>query len=721
MKKYFKLLLFAAFGLGAFTACEDVPEPYNIPTNNGGVTPNDYILSQSFTSSLGDFTSQSESGSLTWTSSSKYGAIITGYDDWDGTGNKSNKPGITYLISPEIDLTACDSAYVIIDQAINYAKTTLNDDHALLISIGAGEWETLPMSFTGLGSSFTYVTQNIQIPQEYIGQKVHLALKHIAHDSYSSTWEVKSLKVAKGKAPGGNGQTPINPEIPEITCAQAVELTNALADGATSTDMYTITGYITEVIGSVSRNQQTFWMADTKGGGRVFEAYYANLPEGVTEFKVGTKVKITGQLMKFVNNTSGQVTPEIKNATVEILEEGGPDTPTTGIEVTCAQAAELTNALADNATSSETYTVTGYITEVVGSVSRDQQTFWMADTKDGGKVFEAYWANLPSGVTAFKKGMKVKITGQLMKYVNNSTGQVTPEIKNANVEILENGDDPVTPPAGTEVTCAQAAELTNALADGATSSETYTVTGYITEVIGSVSRNQQSFWMADTKDGGKVFEAYYANLPDGVTAFKKGMKVKITGQLMKYVRNDQVTPEIKNATVEILEGGDDPDTPPTTGYTKLADFNNGGFETWTDGVPAQWMSTNTASTSGVLSQSTDAHSGSYSVNVAGKSSGNQRLASTELTLEAGDYAIEFYVKPEADGGSVRPGYVPLKDDGSVGSYVYGDYVNDLPAGQWTKVTHSFSLSETTNLNLIIMNPKNPGKSVLIDDYTIVKK
>jgi hypothetical protein len=67
-----------------------------------------------------------------------------------------------------------------------------------------------------------------------------------------------------------------------------VELTNALADGATSTETYSVTGYITEVVGSVSRNQQTFWMADTKNGGRVFEAYWANLPEGVTEFKAGS-------------------------------------------------------------------------------------------------------------------------------------------------------------------------------------------------------------------------------------------------------------------------------------------------------------------------------------------------------------------------------------------------------------------------------------------------
>ena len=367
--------------------------------------------------------------------------------------------------------------------------------------------------------------------------------------------------------PGGGGATPEPIEAIETTCAEAVELTNALGDGDTSTEVYSVTGYITEVVGEVSRNQQTFWMADTQNGGRIFEAYWANLPEGVDAFKAGTKVKVTGKLTKYVNANTGKVTAEMKNPTVEILEGGG-DTPA-GIEVTCAEAVDLTNALEDGATSAEVYTVTGYITEVVGSPSKNQQTFWMADEKGGGKVFEAYWANLPAGVDAFKVGMKVKITGSLMKYVKD--GKVTPEIKNAAVEILEDGGDTPTP-AGTEVTCAQAVDLTNALEDGATSSEVYTVTGYITEVLGAVSTKtgtpQQSFWMADTKDGGKVFEAYYANVPTGVSEFKAGMKVKITGNLMKYVKDGKVTPEIKNATVEILEdGGGDTPTPTGTDVT----------------------------------------------------------------------------------------------------------------------------------------------------------
>ena len=259
-----------------------------------------------------------------------------------------------------------------------------------------------------------------------------------------------------GKTAGGGGSSTAI----EVTCAKAVELTNALGDGETSTETYSVTGYITEVVGAVSKNQQTFWMADTKDGGRVFEAYWANLPEGVSEFKAGSKVKITGNLTKYVNN--GKVTAEIKNANVEILEQGGGGDTPSGTEINCAKAVELTNALDDNATSSEVYTVSGYITEVVGSVSKNQQTFWMADTKDGGRVFEAYWANLPEGVSEFKAGTKVKITGKLQKYVKD--GKVTPEIKNADVEIVDDGGET---PAGNVTKTVDGNIVTLVVADAA--------------------------------------------------------------------------------------------------------------------------------------------------------------------------------------------------------------------------------------------------------------
>ena len=328
---------------------------------------------------------------------------------------------------------------------------------------------------------------------------------------------------------------------------QAVYIKGKVASNTTSES--TITQY----------GNMTFTMIDEGNKSTTFTAFQVYGPgkkkfTAVTDIKVGDEVVVYGKVVNY-KGTTPETVGKGAAYVYSINSEGGSGEQTEGTPVTCAQAVELTNALADGATSTETYTITGYITEVVGNVSKNQQTFWMADEKDGGKVFEAYWADLPEGVTAFVKGAKVKITGHLIKYVKD--GVVTPEIKNAKVVILEAGDGGGGgTEEGTAVTCAQAVELTNALADGATSTETYTITGYITEVVGSVSRNQQTFWMADEKEGGKVFEAYWANLPEGVTAFVKGSKVKITGKLMKYVKDGAVTPEIKNATVVILEASE---------------------------------------------------------------------------------------------------------------------------------------------------------------------
>ena len=187
----------------------------------------------------------------------------------------------------------------------------------------------------------------------------------------------------------------------------------------------------------------------------------------------------------------------------------------------------------------------------------------------------------------------------------------------------------------------------------------------------------------------------------------------------RFECNEQnsTTWELKN--LRIHQGNNDtpdtPDVPQPTGDNLLA---NGDFEVWSGGEPVYWVSATTASTKGILSQSNDAHGGNYAVLVAGKTTANQRLAYKEITLKAGTYTMTFYTKAATSaGGSVRPGYVPVTD-GKVGSYAYGDYVNNLTVDTWTEVSHSFTLTEQTEVNLVVMNPKSPGADILIDDFQL---
>ena len=101
-------------------------------------------------------------------------------------------------------------------------------------------------------------------------------------------------------------------------------------------------------------------------------------------------------------------------------------------EISCAEAAKIAATLAHNTPTTETYTVVGYVTETDGVLSRGQQIFWMADTEEGGRVFQSYWCTVPKVVQI---GYRVAITGNIMRY--NSTY----EIKNGTVELLSENED----------------------------------------------------------------------------------------------------------------------------------------------------------------------------------------------------------------------------------------------------------------------------------------
>ena len=130
-------------------------------------------------------------------------------------------------------------------------------------------------------------------------------------------------------------------------------------------------------------------------------------------------------------------------------------------------------------------------------------------------------------------------------------------------------------------------------------------------------------------------------------------------------------------------------------------LENGGFETWKDGVATNWQSSNSAS-SAKVSQSTDARTGESAILVKSDAKYNKRLAYKELNLKAGTYKMSFYAK----GGQVRPGYA-ISVNGSIDGkkgYIYGSYAA-LSATEWKLVENEFTLEAPTTINLLVMNPK----------------
>ena len=236
--------------------------------------------------------------------------------------------------------------------------------------------------------------------------------------------------------------------------------------------------------------------------------------------------------------------------------EGGKDTTVvTEKKITCAEAAELCGKLTDGSQSAETYVITGYITDVFANISNNQQSFWMADTKDGGKVVQAFWANLPEGVEKFTVGSKVTITGKLLKYVK-ADGTVTPEIKNADVTIHEVGGGDETPdqpiegtPAGTGVendpyNVAGALTYIQTLsAEDKPEALVYTK-GVISEVVKLGTSGSIQFKMHDKNVNNSLLVFYCNNLGNvpfsALTDLKAGDEVVVCGKVVNFKGN---TPE----------------------------------------------------------------------------------------------------------------------------------------------------------------------------------
>ena len=397
MKKIFKTLVFATLGIMALASCEDVPAPYKLPSNNGNngggnenpetiigdgtySNPFNVAAANKATSEL-----QPSNTSETFLSDELYVKGIISQIESIDTGNYGNA---TYYISDDGSTANQLEVYrgYGFDGAKFKSETDINVGDTVIVCGKLQNW---------LGKTYEFTT----------GSKI---------------------VYLNGKTSGA--PTPPTPGT-EITCAKAVELTNALADGAISSETYTVIGYITEIVGSVSRNQQTFWMADTKDGGKVFEAYWANLPEGVSEFTVGSKVKITGNLTKYVKD--GKMTPEIKNADVVILESGGSSTTpteagTVDAPYSVAKALEIINA--GTYTKDKVY-VSGIISKIDEiSLQYGNATYYISDdgkTTTQLEVFRGYGLGGEKFTTEddIMVGDKVIILGVLTMY--NTTPEIT--------------------------------------------------------------------------------------------------------------------------------------------------------------------------------------------------------------------------------------------------------------------------------------------------------
>ena len=277
MKKILNSFIFVIFAALAFNACSDVPAPYDIPGMDDGETEEGVYIDETFSTSLGSFTSISAQGNLSWTIDYK-SACITGFQDYDGDGQKENQAGITYLVSPTIDLSASTGAYITFDHALEYERGSISDNNQLVISkdyagdVNTANWEVLSISYDGVNNGagsgsdgFNFESAgNISIPAAYIGEgntAITVALRHTCTDSQSSTWEVQNFKVLEGTGedienPDDSGNEPSGEGNGDGTEANPYNVAAAMSNQSSQTAW--VTGYI---VGGV-KNDKTISAID---------------------------------------------------------------------------------------------------------------------------------------------------------------------------------------------------------------------------------------------------------------------------------------------------------------------------------------------------------------------------------------------------------------------------------------------------------------------------
>ena len=310
-------------------------------------------------------------------------------------------------------------------------------------------------------------------------------------------------------------------EIKNMTCAEAAAAAALLQDKEQGKDSVAVTGYVTNTDGKISNSkdgipQQTFWMDDVKGGKKIFEGYWCNMPEGEAALNIGDKVVIKGFLMRY------GTTYEMKNGDVTILERAAVKIDT--IHATVCEAIEEGEALADGDNTQDVFVVEG----VVSSIPENNDTYktqkFNVTCEANEKNLQAYNVTMKDGYAAL--GDKVRLTGKLKKF------GTTIELVGDGL-VLEKGNVQIDT---VEVNVAEALAAAKALENGKVSQDVYVVTGYIDSISSAYSDQYKniSFYMCDDfKAPAYEFQAYRVK---GGQDLKVGDKVAVTGNLQHYYK-----------------------------------------------------------------------------------------------------------------------------------------------------------------------------------------
>jgi hypothetical protein len=347
-----------------------------------------------------------------------------------------------------------------------------------------------------------------------------------------------------------------------ITVAEALEIGQALEDGAMTEKQYVIAGYSSsiETKFDAQYGNETFWMADSETSEAASNAdsafyVYRGTVTPAEEMGLHAKIYVTSVIMKYMKSGVAVIETNGK-VNVNVVEKGVIEAPDT---ITVAKALEIGGQLAAGTVSAKEYVIKGYVSSIQEYFSEQykNETFWITDTKgertsDKTKAFEVYRGKPNTGAEI---GMEAYI--QIQCKIKNYNGTIENDGMNLTFEVLEQG----LPVVVDTVTVAEAMEIGNALADNAYTDNPYVVIGYVTKAYEPAEgKTTQNFYMADDPNDRGEFYAYNAS-PD--STIHDGDYVQLFGKIQKYV-GSKTTIELSYGTATHIEAPVPPVLDPIT-------------------------------------------------------------------------------------------------------------------------------------------------------------
>ncbi len=567
MKKILYSMMAMAIAAFTFTACEDVPEPYNNPYANAK------------------------------------GEEVVEVDPV-GSGTKDDPWNVTALAN------ACEGlaeGAFLKDGAEVYVKGFVVETTEVSAQYGNATYYISDVAKNGKvrfyvfrgklldGASVTDAN-DLKVGDEVIVCGKVKNYKPASGDAVLEFDQGNYLVYLNGKTSGGDKPS---------TDAKKATVSEFLAAAESTSEWYQLTGTITHLEDGTYKNSTQYGNFDLvdetgsvyvygvvaeKGGSKgQFAALMAE--KGI---KDGCKITIIGNRGAY--NGNAQVT----NAYFVSVESGsGTDVQTVGSKdapKSISEALAAINTMEDNAVSQEFWFVKGKVVKVTTNqtnfekygnlnylISEDGTenntiTVYSGDGLNGDKF---------TGIDALGAGDEVIVYGQLQKYVKN--GNMTPEIAKGNYLVsLNKGGSGETPSGETgsltnPLTASQAFDLVAAMESGVTSEADYYVKGKVCSVKYTFSAQFGTATFNISDDGNtsdKEFIAYscyyFNNEPwkEGDTQIQVGDEVIVCGKVINYNGNTPEFASKKNYLVSLNGNGnsDQGGGSATTSTITMADF-----------------------------------------------------------------------------------------------------------------------------------------------------